>query len=96
MERRQGLYYFLFICKTFYEVEYFLCIYKTYFSKSNTSYNVSIIRLLRILHKTLSRPPFRNACVLKRSTSINHLKNCVQNIFGDTQTDHVELQQLYN
>ena len=31
-----------------------------------TSYNVSIIRLLHILHKTLSRPSFTSACVLKK------------------------------
>ena len=30
-----------------------------------TSYNVSIIRLLRIPHKTLSRPSIKSACVLK-------------------------------
>ena len=32
-----------------------------------TSYNVSIIRLLRIPHKTLSRPSIKSACVLKKA-----------------------------
>ena len=31
-----------------------------------TSYNVSVIRLLRIPHKTLSRPSIKSACVLKK------------------------------
>ena len=35
MERRYGLYYFLFICKTLYKIWYFLCIYKTFFFKNN-------------------------------------------------------------
>ena len=35
------------------------------------------IRLLCILHKTLSKPSFKSVCVLNGSTSINHLKSCV-------------------
>ena len=31
-----------------------------------TSYNVTNTRVLRILHKTLSRPLFKSACVFKR------------------------------
>ena len=62
---------------------------KLSFPKNNTLQNVKNIRLLCILHKTLSRSSFKSAWVLKSVSLINQFKICVWNIFGDTQIDHV-------
>ena len=53
-----------------------------------TLYNVANIRLFYALQKTLPRPSFKGTCIL----TINQLKHCTKNIFGDIQTDHPELQ----
>ena len=43
-----------------------------------TSYNVSITRLLRIPHKTLSRPSIESACVLKVYLDQTAQKLCLE------------------
>ena len=40
-----------------------------------------LIRLVEISLKTLFRPSFKSACVLKRVSAINQPKSCVKNIF---------------
>ena len=53
--------------------------------------NVANIRLSPFLHKTLSRPSFKNAWVLKGSTSIKKPKSLLRTFFsscvGNTQTE---------
>ena len=47
-----------------------------------TSYNVSIIRLLRIPHKTLSRRSIKSACVLKKVYLISPAQNlCLEHFW---------------
>ena len=66
MERRYGLYYFIFIYKICMKYNTFSAFIKLSFPKIIlTSYNVANIRLLRILHETLSRLSFKVLCYLQ-------------------------------
>ena len=57
-----------------------------------TSYNVANIRLLRILHKTLSRTSFKSTCVLKRVYLNYPAQKLSLEHFWRNQTDHTDLQ----
>ena len=67
MERRLGLYCFLFICKTLYNFNTFFAFIQLSFLKIILiSFNFANIIISYILHKTLSRSSFKSAWILKR------------------------------